>query len=85
MKTYEISERMQAQIDNNFTYHIPNPDQPDRYVAIRAKAKELAELICSITPPSREQSVAITELESCVMWANAAIARNEGAEADATQ
>lgn len=85
MKTYETSERMQAQIDNNFAYHKPNPDQPERYVSIRAKAKELAELIVTVSPPSREQSVAITELESCVMWANAAIARNEGAEADPTQ
>lgn len=73
---------MQAQLDNNFTYHSPLPDQPERYQAIRAKAKELAQLILEATPASREQSVAITELETCVMWANAAIARNEGAPPD---
>jgi hypothetical protein len=80
MKTYEISDRMREQIANNFTYHKPNPDQPERYMVIRDKARDLAELILKLTPPSREQSVAITELESTVMWANAAIARNEGAE-----
>lgn len=65
------------QIENNFTYHAPKEGQQERYVAIRAKAKELALLIVEATPASREQSVAITELESAVFWANAAIARNE--------
>lgn len=46
-------------------------------MAIREKAKELAYLIKNTTPKSREQSVALTELETSVFWANAAIARNE--------
>ena len=37
----------------------------------------MAEEIVKHTPPSREQSLALTALEECVMWANAAIARNE--------
>lgn len=61
----------------NFTYHPPKGDQPQRYEAIRAKAKELAELIYDSTPESREQSIAMTNLEQSVFWANAAIARNE--------
>ena len=65
------------QIENNFTYHSPKDGQPERYTAIREKAKELATLIVQQTPVSREQSVALTELETAVMWANAAIARNE--------
>lgn len=65
------------QIENNFTYHSPKEGQPERYTAIREKAKELAILIVQQTPASREQSVALTELETAVMWANAAIARNE--------
>ena len=28
-------------------------------------------------PESREKSLAFTKLEECIMWANAAIARNE--------
>lgn len=65
-----------AVLENNFTYHAPKPGQQERYVAIREKAKELAYLIKNTTPASREQSVALTELETSVFWANAAIARN---------
>lgn len=67
----------QQDLDNRFTYHSPKGSQPERYVAIRNKAKELAQLYLDLTPSSREQSVALTELESSVMWANASIARNE--------
>lgn len=66
-----------AQIENAFTYHPPKEGQPARYVAIRDKAKEFALLINELTPGSREQSVALTNLEQAVFWANAAIARNE--------
>jgi hypothetical protein len=77
MSKYAIDTKMQARIDNDFQYHSPMYDQPQRYIAIRDKAKELAILICENTPPSREQSVALTELDHVVMMANAAIARNE--------
>lgn len=66
-----------AQIENAFTYHAPKPGQPERYTQLRDKAKELALLIAELTPVSREQSLALTELEYTVMMANAAIARNE--------
>ena len=63
--------------DNIYTYHAPKEGQPARYEAIRAKAKELAELIDGSCPDSREKSLAHTKLEESVMWANASIARNE--------
>lgn len=72
-----MNEKLQQQIENNFTYHAPKADQQDRYVQIRDKAKALALTIAEVTPSSREQSLAITNLEQTVMWANAAIARNE--------
>lgn len=68
---------MLMDIDNKFTYHAPKDDQVERYKAIRAKAKEFAELIDSLCPPSRERSLAMTKMEESVMWANASIARNE--------
>ena len=75
---FPLSEHtMPSDIDNNFSYHAPKPGQPERYTAIRAKAKELAELIDAECPQSRERSIAMTNLEQSVMWANAAIARNE--------
>jgi UDP-N-acetylmuramyl pentapeptide synthase len=67
----------EEQIETAFTYHAPIGDQVDRYDYIRQAAKKFALLIVANTPASREQSVALTELETAVMWANAAIARNE--------
>lgn len=64
-------------LDNNFTYHPPFGDQASRYQAIRDAAKKFAELILSNTPSSREQALALTNLEQAVHWANASIARNE--------
>jgi len=74
---YQPSETDVKKLENNFKYHTPKDGQSERYEAIRAKAKELAELMTNACPPSRELSVALTELETSVMWANAAIARNE--------
>lgn len=62
---------------NNFTYHPPKEDQPERYAQIREKAREFAELLQKNCPASRELSVALTNLEQATMWANASIARNE--------
>lgn len=66
-------------VEQIFKYHPPHGDQQERYVALREKAKELAVLIQTTTPESREQSVALTNLQQTVMWANAAIAINEKA------
>lgn len=63
-------------LDNNFTYHAPDADQAARYTAIRQTAKDFAALILRYTPDSREQSLALTNLEQAVFWANAAVARN---------
>lgn len=60
-----------------FTYHAPFGDQPIRYEMIRDRARNLAEFMSEKCPPSRELSLALTNLEQAVMWANAAIARNE--------
>jgi hypothetical protein len=64
------------QIERNFTYQAPKPGQPELYTFLRDKAKELALFISSVTPESREQSLALTKLEEVVMWSNAAIARH---------
>ncbi|MEV2908587.1 hypothetical protein ABNF65_07975 [Paenibacillus larvae] len=64
------------QIENNFKYHAPKPEQVEKYTALREKAKELAYLIDDLCPNSREKSLALTNLEQSIMWANASIARN---------
>jgi hypothetical protein len=73
----EMKQLLIERIETNFTYHAPKGDQVQRYEQLRDKAKELALLIVELTPLSREQSIALTELETSVMWTNAAIARNE--------
>lgn len=72
-------DQLIAQIMRNFTYHAPN-DQAEisRYADLRRRAKDFALTIADYCPVSREQALAITKLEECVMWANAAIARNHG-------
>lgn len=67
----------QSQIDNNFTYHSPTQEQTIKYNVLRVMAKKFAEEINGLCPDSREKSLAITQLETAVFWANASIARNE--------
>lgn len=62
-------------IENNFKYHPPKDGQQEKYVALREKGKELALLIQELCPESREASLAMTNLEQSIMWANASIAR----------
>lgn len=67
---------MSEQIENNFSYHSPKEGHPEKYEVIRANAKDLAYFIDQLCPNSREKSLAMTNLEQAVMWANASIARN---------
>ena len=67
---------MDEKIENNFKYHTPKEEQPEKYTNIREKAKELAYLIQEVVPDSREKSLAFTKLEEATFWANAGIARN---------
>ena len=67
---------IQEDIDNRFTYHAPRPGESEKYIQIRGLAKSLAYLVASLTPESREQSLAITHIEESVFWSNAAIARS---------
>jgi len=74
---YQPSEKDQKQIENNFKYHPPKEGQKERYEAIRDDARCYAQRLANWCPPSRELSLALTNLEQAVFWANAAIARNE--------
>jgi hypothetical protein len=66
-----------SELENRFTYHAPTGDQFDRYEQLRSYALHFAELVHAYTPDSRERSVALTKIDEAIMWANAAIARNE--------
>lgn len=69
---------LHAQINNNFMHHAPKDEATvKKYEDMRAKCRDLAIHIADNTPTSREQSLAMTNLEQVMFWANAAIARNE--------
>ena len=72
-------EELIKRINNDFVYHAPHGDQLERYAALREAGRLLALYIVDNTPISREQSMALTNLEQSIMFANAAIARNEKA------
>lgn len=76
-EVYTVTQEDQARLEKDFSYHPPKADQVPRYNQIRRGAKELAGLLHTCCPASRERSLALTNLEQAVMWANAAIARNE--------
>ena len=67
-------------VKHRFTYHAPFGEQPQKYSTIRANGLAFAEGLVAMCPESRELSLAITKLEECIFWANAAIARNEKPE-----
>ena len=77
MEKYEMSRQTVEKLENNFMYHTPKDDQMERYKFLRDEAKKLAFNIVRSTPISREQSLALTNLEEAIFWANASIARNE--------
>jgi hypothetical protein len=82
----KLNERGRAIMDwevelaKRFTYHPPTGDQPKRYIDLREATMLLARRIIELTPSSREQALALTNLEQAVMWANAAIARDPPAQ-----
>lgn len=73
---FKPKDYISAELENRFSYHTPKEGQPEKYTALREKAKELAHMIDELCPDSREKSVAMTKLETSIMWANASIARN---------
>ena len=60
-------------IEDIFTYHKPEGDQPAKYEAIRNAAKEFARVLVANTPKCADQSAAIRHVREAVMTANAAV------------
>lgn len=64
----------EEQLENWFSYHRPEPDQPAKYEAIRDAARDFASVVIENTPASADQSAAIRKIREAVMTANASIA-----------
>lgn len=67
----------QYDVNHIYAHHPTHDGQLRRYKCIREGAKLMAKLILDSCPDSRERSLALTNMEQSVMWANAAIARND--------
>lgn len=74
---YKESVAQKLAREQNFTYYPPKEGQPERYSFLRMFGDDLARRLNENCPPSRELSLAMTQLEQVIFWANAAIARNE--------
>ncbi len=77
VREYWPGPGMREKLDNTFTYHAPNPDQPPRYVALREKAKEFAEMIVKYCPSGQDRDEAMQHLKLTIMCANMSIAIGE--------
>ncbi len=65
-------------LDNLFSYHPPTAKQVESYTKLRDAGRLLAEAILDFAPNTSERDKAIAKVRESVMWANAAIACNEG-------
>lgn len=58
-----------------FTHYPPTEVKGRIHMLVRDAVFSCAVFILKMTPPCREQSLALTKLEEVMFWANAAIAR----------
>jgi hypothetical protein len=64
------------ELEKRFSAHAVSEDGKQAMEQVRELTKGLAEMLISLVPPGREQSLALTKLEEAVFWANAGIARS---------
>jgi len=74
---YNADQATLNALERVFSFHPPKAGQGERYVKIRELARDYAVELISMCPDSIELEYAMTKLQECVMFANAAIARNE--------
>lgn len=68
---------LHRRVDHELTLHPPTTDQGQRMDQVRHLAKALAHRAVDVCPPGRELSLFLTELDSALRWAIAAIARED--------
>jgi hypothetical protein len=73
----ETETAIRLHLHGRYTHHRPHGNQVQRYTGIRDAAYDLARLLAVACPDSPELEQAMNRLDEVVMWANAAIARNE--------
>lgn len=73
----EAEARSRAYIDKPFAYHKPSDDGFKKITELRQAFSAVKASIEANCPPSRQTSVAITELETAAMWAIKAVVFND--------
>jgi hypothetical protein len=66
---------VKAQIERNFRSYPVEEERDVKMKRVRDGCKFLADIINEFAPDGREKSLALTNLEQVMFWANAAIAR----------
>lgn len=74
--SYHPQENTLDDLANRFVYHPPSKQRAEVHDHIRTELLDMARHLDTYVPDSREKSLAITKLEECMFWSNAAIARN---------
>lgn len=64
-------------INRRFTHLGPDAERAQRQEKIRLMIGDLGHELKDLLPESREAGLAMTRLEEALMWANAAIAREQ--------
>ena len=67
----------QTAVLNRFAHKAPTEEQSERIFRLTGQFAFLAESVMGQTPPSREQSLALTALEEACAWAHKAILYGE--------
>lgn len=66
-----------SDIEHRFKFHAASrQEKADEHTSARQNCRALADHLNGLLPEGREKSLAITKLEECMFWANAAIARS---------
>lgn len=64
-----------ADFENRTAHHPPKTEaHAQLHADMRAAVQKLGAEIIGVLPSSRERSLALTALQECLMWSNAAIA-----------
>lgn len=64
-------------IEKQYAYHLPSPAGKVKIKQLRERFSDINNLIMETCPPSRERSVALTELETAAMWAIKSVVFND--------
>lgn len=68
-----------ADVDKRLSYYPPlGPVTREAHELVRDLTKAYAKVLMDLLPAGREKSLVLTEIETTMFWANAAIARNGG-------